>query len=482
MKSLFLTGIYLIAASVINAAKLNTYESLGINAIQKEAFIEKTAAESVMPAINISTKNNSEYITSSDSYIDCVVDVFNVEDNFKLKERSAEVKVRGNSSSYFGDPEKAKTELVPYRIKFTEKTNMIGLHQGEQFKNWVLLKQDWDVIRNDIALRMGRAIFGDHVYVSDSKIVSLYINDEYKGVYILCEQNQVHEKRVNVSIPEKNYNGTDIGYYIELDSYYDKEENTFLLNYEGAVVKDIVGEERQFVSHGYTIKSDIYSIDQKTFIENYTRNVFKIIYLAVEKGEYKTIDENYNLVNSTYTNAQEAISAVLDVEAAVNMYLLYEVIHDYDVGWGSFFFAVDFAENSKIPKLQMTSPWDFNWAYCDSTERYWAGTFSETSFVEKHGYDRSNPWLIELAKEQWFHDLASKKWQEVSSGVKFQISDEDQFTDDNTVDLLKQYNRNVIGDIRYLLKWITDRVNWMDKTYVPGNKISIPTVKETTAN
>ncbi|OUM62274.1 hypothetical protein PIROE2DRAFT_11471 [Piromyces sp. E2] len=448
------------------AAQLNTYESLGIDSVQKKIFLEKTASDLVIPVINISTLNNNKNITSSVEYIDCVVDVLGADGKLQINEKSAKVKVRGNSSAYFGDEEKANTKLVPYRIKFTEKSNILGLHNGEQFKNWVLLKQDWDVIRNDIALRMGRAIFKGDAYVSDSTIVTVYVNDIYKGIYILTEQNQVNEKRVNVKIPEKNYNGTDIGYYFEIDSYHEKEKNVFKMNYEYATVADILGEERQFVEHGYTIKSDIYSPDQIDFIAKYTRNVFKIIYLAVEKNQYMTFDENYNLVNSTFINAEETIGAVFDLEAAVDMYLLYEIVHDYDVGWGSFFFAVDFSKDSKIPKLQMNSPWDFNWAYVDSFERYWAGTFSEKSFIEEHGYDRSNPWFIELAKTTWFQTLASKKWEMVSSDVKKQIDEETEFAINSESDLLKQSNQNVMKDINTLLSWITSRISWMDRTFI----------------
>ncbi|OUM69991.1 hypothetical protein PIROE2DRAFT_57062 [Piromyces sp. E2] len=408
MKSLVYTILTLFAVVFVNASNINTYESLGIDAIQKQKAEEKLASDLLFPVINISTRNNTELIIHSDYYIDCVVDVFNVkEDALSMTEASGQVKVRGNSSAFFGDPEKAKTDMVPYRVKFTKKENILGLHSGEEFKNWVFIKQDYDIIRNDIALRMGRAIAQNKYYVSDSSLVNLFVNDVFKGIYMVAEQNQVHEKRVNVTIPEKNYNGTDIGYYLELDSYYEKEKYYFPVDYEEATVKDIMGEERQFIQHHYTIKSDIYSQDQVDFIAHYFRNVFKIVYLAVEKGEYKTFDENYHLVNATYTNAQDTISLVLDIESVVDMYILYELVHDYDVGWGSFFFAIDFAENSQMRKLQMTSPWDFNWAYEGSTDRYWAGAFSEMSFILEFGHDRSNPWFIELVKENWFHELVN---------------------------------------------------------------------------
>ena len=60
--------------------------------------------------------------------------------------------------------------------------------------------------------------------------------------------------------------------------------------------------------------------------------------------------------------------------------------------------CVDLSKDSKCPKLKFTSPWDFNWAYNDSTEKYYAGAFTDKNFVAKNG-DRSNPWFIILCKQ-----------------------------------------------------------------------------------
>jgi len=476
MKSLLF--ITLVILFIINVISAHTYESLSIDATQKQEIEQKIIEESVLPVINISTFNNTELILSRENYTDCVVDVFNVEDRYKIQERSASVKLRGNSSSFYGDVKKVMANIVPYKIKFDKKTNVLGLHNGEKFKEWVLLKTDGDVIRNDIAFRMGRKIFGDKYFVSDSKFVKLYINDKFTGIYLLVEQNEVNEKKVNISKPEKNYNGTDIGYYFEIDNYYtDNPGKYFIYNYENVTVSDIRGEVRNFARAEYTVKSDFYCQEQLDFIGNYTKNVFSIIYNAVEKGEYKTIDENFNLVNSTYTSAEEAISAVLDVESAVNMYLLYEIVHDNDVGEGSFFFAIDFSENSKIQKLQMVSPWDFNWTYSDGPRRYWAAAFCEKNFAKRMG-DRSNPWFILLGKEEWFHELVSKKWEALASVIRAELVDERNHLVNNINDI-SLVGKDVMKGVDNLGDWLTRRFNWMDEAFVPGQSVLvIPNEKE----
>ncbi|MCR5143582.1 MAG: CotH kinase family protein [Ruminococcus sp.] len=449
----------------------NTYDTLEVDREAKQKFENDTAAKTKLPVINITTYQNSELILSKEVYTKCVVDVFNVDESMELDEISAGIKVRGNSSAYYGDPEKIKKNPVPYRIKFDKKQNMLGMNDGAKCKSWVLLKSDWNLVANEVALRMGRELFDDTAYCSDSQFVHLYVNDKLQGTYVLCEQCQVDENRVNITEPEKDYTGTDIGYYMELDNYaytinddgtITSEDPYFTMDYEEATVTDIRGIERQFVPAEYTIKSDTYSEDQVEFANKYLNNVFELLYRATEKGEYLTFDENYDLVPSEYTNAKDCITAVMDIDSVVDMYLLYEIVHDYDCGEGSFYMCADFGKE-KFPKLQFTSPWDFNWAYNDSTSRYWAGAFCASSFVRRYG-DRSNPWLILLAKQDWFHELCTEKWEAEKSNIRDVISYERS--------ILKEYETDLnvkepygTGSAEGTLQWVDKRLNWMDETF-----------------
>lgn len=454
------------------SADAHTYESLGVDRTEKDSFEEKISAQTKLPVINVTTTNNNEMILSKEIYTDCVIDVFNVSDEYELDEASAGIRVRGNSSAYYGDVNQIMNNPVPYRIKFDKKTNMLGLNNGAECKSWVLLKSDWDLIRNDIALRMGRTLFGDTAYVSDSQFVHLYVNDEFQGIYVLCEQNQVNENRVNITEPEEDYTGTDFGWYLELNNYatrlnadgsrYD-DDPYITMDYEEATVTDITGETRQFVPAEYSIKNDVYTQEQIDFIDKYLNNVFEILYKAVEEGEYLTFDANFDLVESEYTNAEETVTAIMDIDSVVDMYLLYEIVHDYDCGEGSFYMCVDFAENSECPKLQFTSPWDFNWAYNDSASRYWAGAFCEKWFANQNG-DRSNPWFILLAKEEWFQNLCIQEWTADAEAVKAAIQEERDILAEYPEDLTKT-SENAINDANTLLEWIDQRIVWMDKTF-----------------
>jgi hypothetical protein len=450
-----------------------TYESLSADKAEKESFKKKIRSESKIPVISVTTAPD-DMIASREKYTSCVVDVFNCDEKLEINEASAGIKVRGNSSAYYGDVSQILANKVPYRIKFDKKTNMLGLNNGAECKSWVLLKSDWDLIRNDIAFRFGRTIMGDSNFCSDGQLVHLYVNEEFQGVYELCEQCQINPNRVDISEPAEGYTDTDIGYYLELDNYAtsDEDNHYISMDYENATVTDINGETRQFVPAEYSIKNDLYSQNQIDFIDKYLNNLFKIVYEACENGKYYKFDENYDLVDSDVTTAEEAVSAVMDIDSVRDMYILYEIVHDYDCGEGSFYMCVDLSKDSKCPKLKFTSPWDFNWAYNDSTEKYYAGAFTDKNFVAKTG-DRSNPWFIILCKQDWFMATVKEKWTEMSREKLLQgcIKTEREYLKEYDADLRKgeEWGPDSAED---LFNWIENRIYWLNSQWKIKSDVS----------
>lgn len=450
-----------------------TYESLSADKAEKESFKKKIRSESKIPVISVTTAPD-DMIASREKYTSCVVDVFNCDEKLEINEASAGIKVRGNSSAYYGDVSQILANKVPYRIKFDKKTNMLGLNNGAECKSWVLLKSDWDLIRNDIAFRFGRTIMGDSNFCSDGQLVHLYVNEKFQGVYELCEQCQINPNRVDISEPAEDYTDTDIGYYLELDNYAtsDEDNHYISMDYENATVTDINGETRQFVPAEYSIKNDLYSQNQIDFIDKYLNNLFKIVYEACENGKYYKFDENYDLVDSDVTTAEEAVSNVMDIDSVRDMYILYEIVHDYDCGEGSFYMCVDLSKDSKCPKLKFTSPWDFNWAYNDSTEKYYAGAFTDKNFVAKKG-DRSNPWFIILCKQDWFMATVKEKWTEMSQEKLLQgcIKTEREYLKEYDADLRKgeEWGPDSAED---LFNWIENRIYWLNSQWKIKSDVS----------
>ncbi len=373
---------------------------------QREKYLklyEKLSGKHDIPIISIITLDNEE-VLSREEYVNSMVDLFNCEEEFELT-AAAGVKVRGNST--------ADGDEKPYRIKFDKKQNMLGLHDGKEYKSWVLLKSQWNLVMDHMGFTLADVILEDRYYSSDCTFVNVYINGKFKGIYLLCEQNQVADDRVDIYEPKEGETQTEIGYLVEIDHYaHEGDEPFFNVDYLGAELTDISGRTGTFVDADYTIKNDIFSDEQKDFIDKYINGAFKILYEAAENNNPMMFDEDYNVVSAedVYETAMEAAEAVIDLDSLAFLLIHDELIHDYDVGEGSFYMAVDFSEGSTMKRLTFTAPWDFNWAYNDNpARRFFACTF-QPEIAES---DRSNPWYITAMKAEWFSEIVKAKWAEL---------------------------------------------------------------------
>ena len=417
------------------------------------ALLEEISAQKDMPCINITTE--SDYpIISKESYVAGMIDVFNCDEAYRLTAAGG-VKVRGNSSADQGDEK-------PYRIKFEEEQNMLGLHGGNSYKSWVLLRSYWNLGTDYTAQNLAKTIFDGKYYNTDITYVNLYINGEYKGIYDLCEQNQAAEGRVDVHEPAKDDNSADIGFLLEIDNYPDETHPFFVMDYEGAEIEDISGEKRKFASAEYSVKSDINTQGQLDFIGNYTSGVFRILYEAAENDKAMRFDSAYNVVPADDMSPQDAVSEVIDLESLADMLILEELVHNYDVGEGSFYMARDLSADSIYEKLTFLAPWDFNWAYeGDADGSYYACTFQP----EVGKQDRSNPWFITAMKADWFKEIVKARWSELSDSgalrdtAKKILDDASKLENDLGEDAWK------IDKVADIINFVYGRIEWLDSSW-----------------
>ncbi|MBR6101133.1 MAG: CotH kinase family protein [Ruminococcus sp.] len=415
------------------------------------------AEEKTAPCINITTQDGKK-ILSKEKYTACVIDVFNCEESYVLN-ADCGVKVRGNSTAEQGDEK-------PYRIKFEDKYNLLGLHGGKEYKSWVLLRSYWNLAPDFTAFSLAETIFEGKYYSSDCMYVNLFINGESRGIYLLCEQNQAADDRIDVYEPAPEETGTDIGYAIEMDNYPSEEHPHFYLDHDNASVTDISGESRRFNDHAYSVKSDINTKGQLDFINKYTYGAFEILYQAAINKRAMMFDSDYKLVSAdgTYNSPKEAVEAVFDLESLANMVILEELVHNNDVGAGSFYMAVDFSPESRYKKLTFLAPWDFNWAYeGDADGGYYASTFQK---LQHDGYDRSNPWYITAMKADWFRDIVKEKW------AKFSESGALKKTTSQVVKECMKLKNDLgsdswkIDQAKNLVKFVNGRIDWLDEQWL----------------
>ena len=366
------------------------------------------AEEKDHPCVFIETEGGVP-ILSREEYVPATVTVSGCPEAYALTAQAG-VRVRGNSSAEQGDEK-------PYRIKFEKKQNMLGLHGGNKYKSWVLLRTHWHLASDCLGFRLGEAVFGGQYYVSDCAFVNLYVNGESRGVYLLCEQNQAAKERVWVEEPKEGDTRTAVGYLVEMDNYPD-DDPRFWIPPMGQVT-DIAGNTRMIHDRHYSIKSDTWSREQETFIADHVKGCFRILYAAAADGVPMMLNGAGQPVpaGGVYATPFEAVDAVLDLNSLANMIILEELTQNYDVGMGSHFMAVDFSPESRYPKLTFLAPWDFSWGFSEPADGgYYACTFQKLQ--EMDYLDRSNPWYVLAMKIDGFPQLVRKKWRALAdSGV-----------------------------------------------------------------
>lgn len=385
--------------------------------------------EQTLAVIRITTDNGQEIQGNKDSaeYYSCKVSVTDCEKAYQITNAVAKVKVRGNYTANYSKK--------PYRIKFDKKQGMLGLNDGLKAKSWVLLAEykDNSGLRNTVASYLGNEILGnDGYFVTDTRQVVVYLNGNYKGLYVLAEQQQVNKGRVDIAEPDENYEGTDIGYFVELDAYATEEAELerFVVNYGNPKLKYRDGTSvNNTLQANYSVKNDIYSKAQNEFAKKIVENTFKVAYDAVygdhsdlSKNPFKTLDEQKNIItDSSIKTAKEAVERVIELKSLVDTYVLNELFMDMDVGWSSFRMSVDMSEKGN-KKLAFEAPWDwdsaFGYAMEETNVLLCAYKYNGNS---SSGTPKSytNPWLTLLVNEEWFWNDVYAKWTSVSKSGAF---------------------------------------------------------------
>lgn len=223
-------------------------------------------AFAAIPTIKITTQNGSD-VTEKKYYVMNLElnDSDNPEYNISKTENIDSIRVRGNSTS--------GVSKKPYRIKFNKKTSLFGLPKA---KSWVLLANYYDNTQmlNALAFELGKRLGLEHT--PDYRFVDVYVNNNYKGIYMLCDQVQVNENRVNISKKD--------GWLVEFDYHApDADEIRFQWTWNGLDnKKDSLGTfvkspdyDNPKTADVQWIKNDLNDLSSKMFASNFPENGYR---------------------------------------------------------------------------------------------------------------------------------------------------------------------------------------------------------------
>ncbi len=394
---------------------------------------EMDTLEKPLPVIRLNTETGKD-VESKEEYI--LTDFsLTAEDGRDIEVSEVSIRGRGNTAW--------RVDKKSYKLKFPSKVCLMDPAIGDTTtKDWTLISCHYDksLVRNYLGYHMAEQ-FGNLEWTPYAEMVEVYLNGEYRGVYMLSEQVEVKKSRVNI------LDGTDdnIGFFIELDFW---STGTYNIDYFMSMNKK------------YTIKSDFSNEDQVIALKCHMETVYNII----KEGN------------------EEKIRSVVDVGSAVDLYILNEIYKDVDVGSGSFFMYC------KEPQgmLYFGPVWDLDGALGNTTrastyQGLYAGYNISTS--GRVG-EESNLWFAALQTNSWFRELVKERWNEIKDKVTDQLNKDLEFIYANIDQFEKNFESwpilteqlsdepskslkltSCLDKILYTEDWIKNRISWLDSCF-----------------
>lgn len=400
--------------------------------------------------IELSDKSGNTYPLSNvnrENYVDSKISIANTNEKFEFNNLKSSFKGRGNGSWTDSGNKKG------YKIKFDKKQSLFGRAAN---KHWVIIAcanfDDVSMSRNYLAYNMGNEVFDNIEYSTQATWIDVYVNGDYRGVYLLCEHVRVGDGRVDIESDYLTDNFASTGYLIEYDAYASGKE--------GIDYFRVPGLKYAFTMHSPDPedcadekeggKGEAYYMNQVKYIQSYVAQVYK----AALSGDYTTFAQ------------------LADADSFVDMYILHELFKNVDTGYSSFYLY-------KKPngKLYAGPPWDFDATANGATDRgdrgptgiYVAGTIMNGS---SHC---ASELYIALYTTSGFKDAVRERWHVLSPKITEFVNgrlNADVYSQYKTAmgkNFAKWKNKSEakaeldwINDAETLKKWLLDRVTWLD--------------------
>lgn len=328
-------------AAIVIAAKNDSAKTASF-----EVTISNELMDTGLPVIYIDTQNALP-ILSKEEYVNMNLRI--VADNLEhcLEKTGFADGIRGRGNSTWSYPKK------PYRIKFNQKTSLFGIQQA---KSWVLLAnyKDSTLLANTVAFELGQRF--ELPYTNHYVHVEVVLNGAYQGSYVLTEQVQIGDGRVDID--EHN------GYLVELDVYYDEEPKFTTTKLQLPVM----------------IKSP----------ENLEASGYDFVRDSLNAFDAAVSDEDFP--GNNYTE-------LIDIDNFVDYLMINEIVGNGELRHPKSTYLYKDAGD----KIKMGPLWDFDWAFglegnhsidiSSAKSRMTGGWFFERFF--------SDPQFVSKYKAQW---------------------------------------------------------------------------------
>ena len=361
---------------------------------------------SAIPELTITTTDPSiAEIPSKDYYLEGTLAV-NGRGGYEDYTGKTEVKGRGNST--WGYPKK------PYRLKLNKKAEICGLGKA---KNYVLLANHLDptLMLNSVAFKIGRLL--ELPFTNHAIPVDVVLNGIYKGSYLLTEQIEVKENRVDLD--ENN------SVMWELDSYWD--------------------DEPKFKSTAFNLPVMVKDPDLTTEQFEYWKKDFNAFTTQFAKEP---------LEGNSYVD-------MIDIESVAKFLITFNLVHNMEINHPKSVFL----HKEGNGKYVMGPIWDFDWAYEGTSNHF--GRYNTPLFSSSMN-GVGTAFFQRFLQDSRVKAIYKRTWQDFKNNKLDALL---QYVDDYAVMLKPSVERNselwentrsFDTKVKELKTWLRNRADYID--------------------
>lgn len=268
-------------------------------------------------------------IVDKKNYVDGTITVLDPSKLYsEVTEFTSDMGIRGRGNSTWSWPKK------PWKVKLEAKASILGMPAD---KEWALLANysDRTLMRNLVAMKLSE-ICG-FSWTPRIRSVEVYLNNEYQGVYTICEHKKISTSRVNIDVVGEEVTAgaaLEGGYYLEVEEAQDAEvcwwtqmgvpmmfsdpeepnaaQEAYIKNYIADFEAALQGADFADAEKGYAAYIDVASFIDFYIVQELTKNVDgnvrKSTFLTKERGKkmemYHLWDFDLTMGNCGYFNGQ----------------------------------------------------------------------------------------------------------------------------------------------------------------------------------
>lgn len=326
------------------------------------------------------------------------------------------------------------SEKKAYGIKLTQEIDLLEMGAAQK---WVLLANAFDEtnMKNKVVYDFASAV--GLQFSPKSQWIDLYLNNEYAGLYLLCEKIEVHPNRVNIA-------------------------------YDGSSLVSMEYQSRLISQNLPFVLTDAEQALRIHYPENPSEQDLEIAEKLWQSVENAIISEDG--IDSV---TGKAWYELIDVKSWARKYLIEEIFGNLDAAFISQYFYID-GDASDI-KVYAGPVWDFDSSFKSVWQTSSPNAWCANRLIVEDGYEA--PWFYLLCKKPEFMEYVITLYKEEFLPLLYELNDEKFHIYAEHIHMSAQMNAirwNVRNDMHELVgelqTYLSERIEFLSDVWLEGTE------------